>query len=218
MQLAVLLLNFRFELPSAFKTTSFFCLGPSNGKLRAGQKVTCQNKLFRWSEKLSPFKGVYLCCWGSRLPHRYDSSFSILREVTPLEGHKDTATRDSRQITKLHTHNYSPVLYFRLSLVQMSFCWVHLRQIRAITNPDGQKIENSRLKIGMIATININIIIIIIIIIVIIIIILLVVLHGSETWSLTMREKHWLRMFENGVLRKIFGPKTNEVIWDSKTA
>jgi hypothetical protein len=62
MQLAVLLLNFRFEIPSAFKTTKFVCLGPPNGKLTAGQKVTRQNKLFRWSEKLSPFQGVYLCC------------------------------------------------------------------------------------------------------------------------------------------------------------
>ena len=43
------------------------------------------------------------------------------------------------------------------------------------------------------------------------IIILLVVLHGCETWSLTLREEHRLRVSENRVLRKIFGPKRDEV-------
>jgi hypothetical protein len=38
-------------------------------------------------------------------------------------------------------------------------------------------------------------------------IILPVVLYGCETWSLTLREEHKLRVFENRVLRKIFGPK-----------
>ena len=42
-------------------------------------------------------------------------------------------------------------------------------------------------------------------------IILPVVLYGCETWSLTLREEHKLRVLENGVLRKIFGPKKNEV-------
>jgi hypothetical protein len=43
------------------------------------------------------------------------------------------------------------------------------------------------------------------------IIILPVVLYGCETWSLTLREEHRLRMFENRVLRRIFGPKRAEV-------
>jgi hypothetical protein len=38
-----------------------------------------------------------------------------------------------------------------------------------------------------------------------------VVLYGCETLSLTLREEHRLRVFENRVLRRIFGPKTNEV-------
>jgi hypothetical protein len=42
-------------------------------------------------------------------------------------------------------------------------------------------------------------------------IILPVVLYGCETWSLTVREEHRLRVFENRVLRRIFGPKTDEV-------
>jgi hypothetical protein len=40
--------------------------------------------------------------------------------------------------------------------------------------------------------------------------ILPVVLYGCETWSLTLREEHRLRMFENRVLRIIFGPKRDE--------
>jgi hypothetical protein len=42
-------------------------------------------------------------------------------------------------------------------------------------------------------------------------IILPVVLYGCETWSLTLREEHILRVFENRVLRRIFGPKRDEV-------
>jgi hypothetical protein len=40
---------------------------------------------------------------------------------------------------------------------------------------------------------------------------LLVVLYGCETWSLIWREKRKLRVFENRVLRRIFGSKRNEV-------
>jgi hypothetical protein len=42
-------------------------------------------------------------------------------------------------------------------------------------------------------------------------IILPVVLYGCETWSLTLREEHRLRVFENRMLRGIFGPKRDEV-------
>jgi hypothetical protein len=41
-------------------------------------------------------------------------------------------------------------------------------------------------------------------------IILPVVLCGCETWSLTLKEEQRLRMFENRVLRRIFGPKRDE--------
>jgi hypothetical protein len=41
--------------------------------------------------------------------------------------------------------------------------------------------------------------------------ILPVVLYGCETWSLTLSEERRLRMFENRVLRRIFGPKRDEV-------
>jgi hypothetical protein len=37
------------------------------------------------------------------------------------------------------------------------------------------------------------------------------VLYGCETWSLTLREEHRQRVFENRVLRRIFGPKRDEV-------
>jgi hypothetical protein len=42
-------------------------------------------------------------------------------------------------------------------------------------------------------------------------IILPVVLYWCETWSLTLREENRLRVFENRVLRRIFGPKRYEV-------
>ena len=42
-------------------------------------------------------------------------------------------------------------------------------------------------------------------------IILTVVLYGCETWSLTLREKRRLRVFENMVLRRIFGSNRDEV-------
>ena len=44
------------------------------------------------------------------------------------------------------------------------------------------------------------------------IIILPFVLYGCETWSLTLREEHRLKVFENKLLRGIFCPKRDEVI------
>jgi hypothetical protein len=41
-------------------------------------------------------------------------------------------------------------------------------------------------------------------------VILPVAMYGSEIWSLTLGEEHRLRVFENRVLRKIFGPKREE--------
>ena len=41
--------------------------------------------------------------------------------------------------------------------------------------------------------------------------ILHVVLYGCETWSLTLREEYWLRVFKSRVLRRIFGPKRSEL-------
>ena len=45
-------------------------------------------------------------------------------------------------------------------------------------------------------------------------IILPVVLYGYETWSLTLREERGLRVFENRVLRRIFGPEGDGVTRD----
>jgi hypothetical protein len=35
--------------------------------------------------------------------------------------------------------------------------------------------------------------------------------NGCKTWSVTLREEHRLRVFENRVLRRTFGPKRDEV-------
>jgi hypothetical protein len=37
-------------------------------------------------------------------------------------------------------------------------------------------------------------------------------MYGCETWSLTLREEHRLKVSENRVLRRIFGPKREEVV------
>jgi hypothetical protein len=42
------------------------------------------------------------------------------------------------------------------------------------------------------------------------------VLYECETWSLTLREEHRLRVFENKVLRRIFGPRRDEVTGDRR--
>ena len=47
-------------------------------------------------------------------------------------------------------------------------------------------------------------------------IILPVVLYGCETWSLTLRKERKLRVFENKVLRRIFGPRRDEVTGERK--
>jgi hypothetical protein len=39
-----------------------------------------------------------------------------------------------------------------------------------------------------------------------------VVLYEHGTWSLALREEHRLRVFENRVLRRIFGPKRDEIM------
>jgi hypothetical protein len=47
--------------------------------------------------------------------------------------------------------------------------------------------------------------------------ILSVVLYGCDTWSLTLREEHRQRVFENRMLRRIFGLKSDEVTSCSST-
>jgi len=47
-------------------------------------------------------------------------------------------------------------------------------------------------------------------------IILPVVLYGCETWPLTLREERRLRVFENRMLRIVFGPKTNKITGEWK--
>jgi len=46
--------------------------------------------------------------------------------------------------------------------------------------------------------------------------ILPVVLYGCETWSLTLRDERRLRVLENRVLRRVFGPKRDEVTGEWK--
>ena len=48
-------------------------------------------------------------------------------------------------------------------------------------------------------------------------IILPVVLYGCETWSLTLRGERRLRVFENRVLRRVFGSKRDEITGELRT-
>ena len=48
-------------------------------------------------------------------------------------------------------------------------------------------------------------------------IILPVVFYGCETWLLTLREERRLRVFENRALRRVFGPKRDEVTGEWKS-
>ena len=48
-------------------------------------------------------------------------------------------------------------------------------------------------------------------------VILPVVLYGCETWSLTLQEERKLRVFENRVLRRIFGPRRDEVTGERRS-
>jgi hypothetical protein len=47
-------------------------------------------------------------------------------------------------------------------------------------------------------------------------IILPAVLYECETWAVILREEHRLRVFQNRVLRRIFGPKRDEVMGEQK--
>jgi hypothetical protein len=47
-------------------------------------------------------------------------------------------------------------------------------------------------------------------------IILPIIFHGCETWSLTLREERRLRVFENRMLRRVFGTKRDEVIGECR--
>jgi hypothetical protein len=66
---------------------------------------------------------------------------------------------------------------------------------RAVQNLLSSRLLSKNLKIGMPKTI----------------VVLPVVLYGCETWSLTVREEHKLRVFENRVLRRIFERKKDEM-------
>jgi len=40
--------------------------------------------------------------------------------------------------------------------------------------------------------------------------------YGRETWSLTLRKEHRLRVFEDGLVRRVFGPERDEVTGEWK--
>jgi len=97
-------------------------------------------------------------------------------------------TRYTRYIT-------SSFVVFRLLVIYLvfTFPWLNKRSLSA-QNLLSSNLLSKNLKIKMYRTI-----------------ILPVVLYGCENWSLILREKRRLRLFENRVLRRIFGPRRDEV-------
>jgi hypothetical protein len=86
------------------------------------------------------------------------------------------------------------VIYFICSLFSDAFSVTHKRRLNS-GNACYHSVQSSRL---LSRNVKVKII-------------LPVVLCECETWSLTLREEHRPRVFENRVLRRIFGPKRDEV-------
>ena len=100
--------------------------------------------------------------------------------------------------TKFHAHtkqqqNYASVYLKRLKLGNACY--------HSVQNLLSSRLLSKNLKIKIYRTI-----------------ILPVVLYGCETWSLTLREERRLRVCENRVLRRVFGPKRDEVTGMEKAA
>jgi hypothetical protein len=87
-----------------------------------------------------------------------------------------------------------PVHFILLQLMMMMMIIIIITIIIIIIILSSSRLQSKNLKIRIYKTI-----------------ILSVVLYGCETWSLTSREEHKLRVFEKRVLRRIFGPKRDEV-------
>ena len=105
------------------------------------------------------------------------------RQVLPPE-------RTFAQILLTYTARYSSSEY--LCLIQLFYLYVTRDVIRCRIFYLQFAVQNIRTKIYRTVTLP-------------------VVLYGCGTWSVTMREKHGLRVFEDRVLRKIFGLKRDEV-------
>jgi hypothetical protein len=94
---------------------------------------------------------------------------------------------------------------FFKGLTELSTTHPHIMLVKNVSNHQGRKLQLSEPQIPYSYSVRFKRLI------KLTDIILPMVLYGCETWSLTLREKHRLKVFENRVLRMIFGPKTDEV-------
>jgi len=63
----------------------------------------------------------------------------------------------------------------------------------------------------VVVVVVIVVVVIVVVLVVVLVLIVVVVLYRCQTWSLTFREERKLRVFENMVLRRIFGHRRDEV-------
>ena len=103
-------------------------------------------------------------------------------------------TRGSRMREVEYRHMYWLRCCAVGARVVIFICMLKLRCYRSVQNLLSSSLLSKTLKIKIYRTI-----------------ILPVVLCGCETWSLTLREEHRLRVFDNRLLRRIFGPKRDGV-------
>jgi hypothetical protein len=120
----------------------------------------------------------------------------------PVTGRSEASTRFGSRlltcpVTRLHSGDCRTTWVGSCVRCRSSGCWGRNESIEKAGNACYNSAENlsssslsKNLKIKMYRTI-----------------ILPVILHGCETWSLTLREERRLRVHENRVLRRLFGPK-----------
>ncbi|KAJ4428123.1 hypothetical protein ANN_24137 [Periplaneta americana] len=115
----------------------------------------------------------------------------VLRKIFGAK--RDEVTGEWRKLhnTELHAFNTSPDIIRNIKSRRLRWTG-HVARMGESRNAYKSAVKN--LKVRIYKTV-----------------ILPVVLYGCETWTLTLREEHRLRVFENKVLRKIFGAKRDEV-------
>jgi hypothetical protein len=117
----------------------------------------------------------------------FENVFKTIQFIFEDPVHSSLSVRDLIKICNVHLKHFSTWWIFKEIQVQVT-------QGEAVQNLLSSRLLSRNVKIKIYKTI-----------------ILPVVLYGCETLSLTLREEHRLRVFENTMLRRIFGPKRDEV-------
>jgi hypothetical protein len=122
--------------------------------------------------------------------------------VKKLSRHQNVGQNRDRKITNRSSENVSQYKYLGTTVTNQNLIQEEIKRrlnsgnvcCHSVQNLLSSRLLSKHLKIRIYKTI-----------------ILPVVLYGCETWSRILREEHRLRVLENMMLRKIFGPKRDEV-------